>query len=363
LLRACAPTAFQDDPLRVMRAVRLAAAYRLRILPETLAWMRAAAPRLADVSPERRRDELFRLLEGPQPHITIETLDRVGGLAPVLPELEALKGVNQSAPHIHDVWTHTFEVIRALGGVLDALSFEPVESNYDNLRMGLVSMRLGRYRPNLSEHLAAALNPQRSLRGLLVLAALYHDIAKPQTRSVEAGGRVRFFEHEAAGAQIAAQRARELRLSNDEILRLELIVRGHLRPILLAQMENQPPSPRAVYRYFRAVGPAGVDIALLSMADVLGAYGVGLPTEIWSRHLDVIRTLLEAWWERPHQAVTPPTLINGNDLMTELGLKPGREIGRLLELVREAQVGGQATTRQEALALARASLLDNSKPD
>jgi tRNA nucleotidyltransferase/poly(A) polymerase len=354
-LRACSPTALHDDPVRVLRGIRQAAALGFHIDPPTRQWMRAAAPGLPTISPERLRDELFKILAGPQPAACLRALDLLEALPHLLPELPALKGVAQSPPHTADVWTHTLNLLTALEEILAALApdYDPAKAN--NLALGLLVLRLGRYRQNLAEHFAVALNPDRPLRPLLFLAALYHDVAKPQTASVDPDGRIRFFEHDQHGAALAARRAAAFHLSNPEIERVKLIVRHHMRPFLLAQ-EGGVPSSRAIYRFFRACGPAGVDVCLLSLADMQATYGPALPQDAWANLLDVIRALLEGWWEQPQKVVAPPALLNGNDLIRELGLTPGRQVGQLLEAIREAQAAGQVSTPQEALTLAQSLL-------
>ena len=128
-LRACSPTSLDDDPLRILRGVRLAAAYQLNIEMTTRQWMRHAASGLAHISPERVRDELFRLLDGRRPDLAIRALDLLGALPYVLPELTALKGVLQSPPHIHDVWNHTLDLLQRLDQVLGVLLIDmPRES-------------------------------------------------------------------------------------------------------------------------------------------------------------------------------------------------------------------------------------------
>lgn len=355
VLRACSPSAFQDDPLRILRGVRQASAFGFHIEPATRQAMRQAVELLPRVSMERKRDELFRILDGPQPAATLRALDMLGALEPVLPEMMALKGVAQSLPHVNDVWNHTLDVVQRLGGVLRALSAEYDPETAANWALGMVSVRLGRFRQQIGGHLASPLNPERSHRSLLYLAALYHDISKPETVNVEESGRIRFFEHEDYGARRAGERARRLRLSNDEIERVKTIVKNHMRPFLLAQT-GEPPTRRAIYRFFRAAGPAGVDVCLLSLADALGTYGPTLPQDAWVRLLDVVRLMLEAWWERPEEAVSPPAVLNGNDLMETFGLPPGRHLGELLEAVREAQATGEISDREAALAFVRERL-------
>ncbi len=351
-LRACSSAAMRNDPVRVLRAIRLAAALDLHIETGTRQWMREAVPGLTGISAERQRDELMKILNGPRPHAALRALDLLGALPYTLPELESLKGVDQSAPHTKDVWEHTLDTLRALARVLDILTRHPAPDEGGSLLLGELSLHLGRYRRQVREHLADEFVPDRPARGLLFFAALYHDVAKPQTRSVDVNsGRVRFLGHDTQGAGVAASRARHLRLSNEEITRIRRIVQHHMRPILLAN-ENRKPSKRAVYRFFRDSGAAGVDICLLSLADVAAAYGPALPAERWHRQVEVVRRLLEAWWEQPHSAVSPPALINGKDLI-ELGMRPGPMIGEILNAVRLAQVDGQVRSRSDALKFAR----------
>lgn len=356
-LRACSAAAFQDDPLRILRGVRLAAAFNFRILPETSRLMRQAANQLPRISPERLRDELFRLLDGPDPSSALRVLDVLGALSFVLPELSALKGVAQSPPHISDVWSHTLDVLQRLENVLSVLALQHDPDLAANLILGLMSVQLGRYRQHIHNHLQTSLNPNRSLRALLLLGALYHDIAKPLTRREEPGGRVRFFEHDLLGAEMVRKRAGALHLSNNESERLKIVVHHHMRPFLLAQAGGLP-TRRAIYRFFRDTGPAGVDVCLLSLADVLATYGPTLPQDSWAGHLQVVRALLEAWWEQPAEAVAPPALLDGRELMKTLKLGPGPQIGRLLDAIREAQATGEVRNRQEAFELAQRLLRD-----
>jgi len=352
LLRACSDRAFLNDPVRTVRAVRLGVALGFKLIPETRQLLHQAIPELGRVSPERLRDELFRILEGRTPASALRTLDLLGALEFLLPELSLLKGVSQSAPHTSDVFEHTLNSAQRMAEVLDVLSPQPKPDSADNWAMGLISLRLGRYRPQLHQHLATPLNLDRSLRALLVLAALYHDIGKPQTRQVDENYRIRFLEHETAGTSIATQRAAHLHLSNQETSRLATLIRNHMRPLLLAHNKDLP-SRKAVYHYFRDCGEAGVDICLLALADALGTYGVSLPQDEWARLVEVVRILLEAWWEKQAEHVSPPTLLSGSDLIQELGLHPGPQVGKLLEAIREAQAIGEVQTREQALEVAR----------
>lgn len=355
-VRACSPQSFIEDPLRVLRAVRMAAGFGFTIDIETRSLMKEAASLLNTVSVERQRDELFKILEGPRPDAAIRALDMLSALAYVLPEMPLLKGVQQTAPHVHDVWNHTLAVLRHLENILDLLSprYDEARANAD-LMNGLLVLRLGRYREQISTHLKELLNPDRSVRGLLFFAALYHDINKPHTQTVEEGGRIRFLGHDQMGAKTISARAEKLHLSNDELHRLELTIKYHMRihGFVSSKLAGQEISRRARYRFFRDCGVAGVELVLLGLADTRATYEHTLTQEYWANVLDVARTLLEAWYEKNEEIVMPEPLINGNDLINIFQQKPGPELGKLLEAVRESQAEGHIHNRQEALAFVR----------
>jgi tRNA nucleotidyltransferase/poly(A) polymerase len=359
LLRPCSASAFTDDPVRILRGVRLAADYRFHIQPEARRAMKTAVPGLALVSAERLRDELFRILEGRAPATCLRALEMLGVLKVILPELKALKGVPQPAPHVHDTWEHTLAVMGSLEGVLEALGSVHDPEKAADLYTGLLVLRLGRYRAQINTLLDTSLAGTRSLRGLLFLAALYHDVAKPAAMQTDENGQIRFWEHDQQGAEVVGSRARELALSNDEVAHLETIVRNHMRLLFhinrLVQEDKQP-SRRAIYRFFRDAGSAGVELCLLALADQRGTYENTLPQETWAAALDVVRLMLENWFEKPAESIAPPILVNGDELMRALQLAPGPKVGEMLELIREAQAMGEVTTREQALTLARSRM-------
>jgi len=351
-LKSCSPTTFQDDPLRILRGVRLAAGFNFRIFPETLREMRQSVVRLGDVSAERLRDELFRILQGPQPATAMRALELLGVFPYLLPELIPLKGLSQFPPHIYDVWDHTLETVRQLEFLLQVLSPEYDPDKAANLKMGLLSLRIGRYRGEINKQLQTRFTPERSLRPLLFLATLYHDTGKAISKQADEENEIHFYGHEVSGSKLAKGRARKLCLSSDEVERIEKIVASHMRPLHLVNSKESP-SRRAIYRFYRDLNDVGVDVCLLSLADTLATYGATLPQELWSRHLELVRTMFEAWWEQPTERVRPPVLVTGNDLITELRLESGPIIGRLLDSIREAQAAGDVTTYDEALQIAR----------
>ncbi len=363
-LRACSPSAFMDDPVRILRGVRLAANFGFHIMPETRSAMNDAASSLGKVSSERLRDELFRILDGSQPATCLRALDLLDVFDRILPELSSLKGVKQIPPHVQEVWEHTLSTVRHLEKNLAVLKQEFDPESASDLMHGLLVQRIGRYRQQINEELMKPLTADRSRRSLLFLASLYHDAAKPQSKKMDEEGQYHFWGHDQQGAEKLAERARALALGNDEIQWLEIIVRNHMRILFHTNRlvrEGKAPSRRAIYRFFRDTGSAGVEVCLLSLADLQATYEQTLPQETWAAALEVVRAMLESWYEKKEERVTPQLLVDGNDLMREFSLSPSRKIGELLEAIREAQAVGDVSTKEQALGLARKRLEDEHK--
>jgi poly(A) polymerase len=196
-----------------------------------------------------------------------------------------------------------------------------------------------------------------SRRTILKLAALFHDIAKPQTKGPDATGRIRFLGHSEQGAQVATQRLGALRLSSRGISMVSRMVEEHLRPAQLRH-EGELPSPRAIYRYYRDLGDVAVDTLYLSLADYLAAKGPELSADRWADHARMVAHVLRGVAPATGPA-QPPRLVTGRDLMQHLNLPPGPRLGQLLDLVAEARAMGEITTREEALALVAKELQEH----
>jgi len=158
---------------------------------------------------------------------------------------------------------------------------------------------------------------------------------------------MRFLRHGEGGAAMAADILGRLRFSNEEIKLVTTVVRHHLRP---GQMSpDWRPSRRAIYRYFRDTGDAGVDILFLSLADHLATRGPHLDSAQWREHAKMVQYVLTNWFEQ-ETFIAPPKLVDGHDLINIFNISPGPRIGQLLDAVREAQAAGELTTREAALS-------------
>jgi hypothetical protein len=156
---------------------------------------------------------------------------------------------------------------------------------------------------------------------------------------------------ETESARRVIQTAERFRLSKSEIDWLGRVVKNHMRPLRMAAFDQV--TKRAVYRYFRQLESEGVAVAILSLADHLGASASPPEEDPWKAHVDVVRALLEPYFEAFESLIRPEPLLDGHQLMHALNLEPGPEVGRILEAVLEAQVVGEVATQEEALNLAR----------
>lgn len=357
VLRVASDQALRDDPLRCLRAVRLAAElspWRFRLEQDTARQIGLHAPLVRATSGERVRDELVRTLAAPQPARWLALLSELGLLAVVLSEAEALRGVAQPAPHSYDVFDHTLHITSHTASLTGWIAGEPEHEPASAFDAAAVQS-LQPFREALHSHLAESVGVALGDRSqALRWAALCHDWGKPGTRQVEIDpdsgqARIRFLGHEDLSVDLARDALRRLRFSEAEIRWVTTIVAGHMRPHHLAAVGQ--PSRRAVYRYYRELGPAGVDTALLSLADLRAMAGPGLSLEVWQRQLDLVVSLLDAYFNRP-EVVRPAPLVDGRTLMAALGLAPGRQVGQLLEAIAEAQATGDVHNREQALTYA-----------
>lgn len=341
-LRMAGEGAFEADPLRVLRLVRVAVELDLVPQPETLARARAGAEGLRRISAERVFMELRRVISAARARAGIEMMGELGITAVVLPELEALRGVEQSRFHHADVYEHTLEVLDWTIRLDDDAATAPE-----------LEAALGGRRAEVSALLAEPVADELTRGEALRWGALLHDGAKPLTRAVTGGGRVTFLGHDDEGAELARSVLARLRASERLRSHVAALVRNHLRLGFLVH-EPQPLDRRIVYRYLRASAPVEADVTLLSIADRLATRG-DHATEAIAAHLRMARgVLVDAL--RWHSSGPPPALVRGDELAAELGIAPGPRIGRLLEALAEAHYAGELDTGEQALARARTML-------
>jgi poly(A) polymerase len=342
-LRMAGARAFAEDPLRILRLVRVAIELELAVEPETARAARAHAAALAGVSAERVFAELRRILACERARQGLEMLEDLQAGAVVLPEIGALRGVEQNRFHHLDVHEHTLEV---LDRVVELTGPGPGGTEIE----AAIAPHGEEVAAFLAEPLADGMSRGEALRW----GALLHDAAKPLTREVQAAdGRVTFIGHDVRGAELARSLLARLRASERLRAHVAALVRNHLRLGFLVH-EPQPLDRRTVFRYVRNCAPVEVDVTLLSIADRLATRGDRAQQAI-DAHLGLARGMLLDVL-RWHADGPAPALVRGDELAAELGIELGPHVGELLEALAEAQYAGELLTREQALAYAREQL-------
>ena len=335
VIRLCHDAAFVADPLRMLRAYRLAAALDAALAPETGAAVRRDAALVARAAVERQAAELNALMLTPRAHAAVAAMRADGLLFRVLPELAQGEGLAQPPAFHHlDVMDHNLEALRQA----ELLVARP-ERGFPEPE------------PELLDWLADADN-----RLALKWAALLHDVGKPAARMVRADGRVAFHQHEEAGRRMALDWARRMRWSNRLAERVGLLVASHMRPFsLLNAAAAGQLTPRACIRLARRMGADLPGLFLVTQSDVMAGLGTERPPDLESRVAGLWRLLARVQRERVAPVQNGPPLITGRDLIRELGLPAGPLFKKILSAVELARMEGSVASREEALALARKS--------
>jgi tRNA nucleotidyltransferase/poly(A) polymerase len=358
-LRVVDADVFRNDPLRMLRALRLARRYSLTITAETEKLIRRDASLLPQVAAERIQAELFTLLAQPGALTQLYRLDSCGLLMVLSPELQAACGMRQPAPHYWDVLEHSLQCVHFLEVLTAELEAEPTTPFIPELAAtpadssALFEIReLLREGEQQQEFQFADLHSAR-----MKLAALLHDIGKPLTYTVDGQGGIHFYGHPQIGAPVASEIMHRLSASVQDRRLVQLVTAHHMRPGQLGQ--DGPVTPRAIRRYFVDLGPTGILVALFSLADHLATLGPQPRTAAWSRHLFVTRQLLSSYI-RERAKIMPPRLVRADELLSRLRLQPGPILGQLLEAIAEAQADGLIHSREEAILFAKEYVVSHS---
>jgi putative nucleotidyltransferase with HDIG domain len=326
IIRLASKKSFDDDALRILRAYSFACMFNFKIEPGTLSLIRQKKKKLNGVSGERIRDELFKIFACPDSYTYLKKMDDSGVLMIIFPEIELMRNLAQGPYHHLDVLKHTLETIRHL-----EIIFQEFKENLE-------------VRDYLNECVCA----QRQRFALMKLAALLHDMGKPQALRHE-DGKLKFHGHEKIGLDIAKEICARLKLSNNERHALEKMVLWHLRPGYLA--DQTPPSARAIFRYFRDTGQESLSILLISLADQRATKGPLTTRVSRLRHEKLVASLIKEYFNRKNEKKLP-RLLTGDDLLKRFKLTPSPLIGKILREVEELQAIGKIKSKKEALVAA-----------
>jgi putative nucleotidyltransferase with HDIG domain len=335
-LRMVSEENFDRDPLRVLRLARFAAGLGFEPDEETIAAAAQRAGQIGEVAQERAFAEFRQLLTSDRPLEGLALMDRLGLTEQLLPELVALRGIDQNRFHHLDVHDHTLAVLEAVM----TLQRDPASAVGPEHAEAVTAF--------LGEALADELTRGDALR----FGALLHDAGKPATRDFTPDGNVTFIGHDREGARISREVLTRLRASERLRAHVAGLAEHHLRLGFL--VHQRPLERRQVYRYLKACEPVEVDVTLLSVADRLATRGDNAEPAI-AAHLGLAREILGAalaW--RADGRRTP--VIRGDELAEALGIEEGPRLGELLAAIDEAAYAGEISGRDDAIELARGML-------
>lgn len=320
ILRRCSPNSIANDPIRALRGIRQSLKYGVHIEPETRQDIKTYGVKLVESSSERVRDEIFALLGNSKPQSGLAALEMLGLLKLVVPEIERLQAKN--------VWRYTLTCIEKMDVLLTVMSPRRDDNLAANAGFGAVVYLLDRYRDIYRPHLVSGYPDERTHRMLLMFVLLM----------MLAG------DDPESSAKLAAERARSLKLSNQEIKQLEAAILMYRLPVMLP--DN--PDARQVYRFWREAGTSGIDACLVAMVNYLAEKGVAVEIDDWTRYLQTIASLFEGY----NNAINLTPVVSGTDLIEHFEMERGPKIGEVLEMLREAQALGEISTKEDGLALA-----------
>jgi len=326
LVRITKPEVLDDDPLRLLRAVRFSATLGFSLEAGTQDHIRSRAALINQSAPERIRDEFFQILSQRGSGAYLSLMDSLGLLPQLLPELEALRGFAPGRYHVYDVRTHSIKATEQVDTVLEDLpKIAPAYAD--------------RVLTRLDEPLEQLIPRKAALR----FACLLHDIAKPETFTQE-NGRIHFYHHDGIGAEKAKEACKRFRLSRDTEALVTGVIRQHMRLFNLSAPGG--PSKNALYRYCRDMRHGLPESLILAQADARATFDI-MPKEQFTDTERPMAAVLAYYYEKFLKTEAKP-LVTGRDLIAR-GFTPGPRFREILDNIREQQATGTLQDRSEAL--------------
>jgi len=332
-IRMVSEEIFEKDPVRLIRAFRIAAMLDFEIESETAHAIVNNVKLITKAAGERIKAELFKILYCPKSYIYIHQMYETGLLFEIFPELTALQGCKQNKHHSYDVLDHSLTAFSRLEMLLNEKIFHTGATDFPI--------------PDIDEKRSA----------LLKYSILLHDIGKPSALSVGDDENIHFSGHDKIGAEMAKQISKRLKLSNNEADYIDFIIRNHIAALhLYNSCITNPPSNKSLTRFFIKCGDMTPDILLHTIADIKGKGNEDKRNEGF---LIFASYLLKEFFSVYKVKKTGPRLITGNDLVDEFGLSPSPLFKRILSVVEESRISNDIKNREEALSLVKELIKSN----
>ncbi len=338
-IKVVSKTVFNDDPLRMLRAFRFASEYNFKISKETLSLIKKYSSKIVSIAGERIKNELFRILSNKKSSQYIAMIDEIGLLEKIFPIITKMKkSAKNFYYHPNGLFQHCFQTYEALENIL---------------------VKLDKYFPKskdiLEKHLDENFSENVNKKNLLKFIAIFHDCAKPECAK-RMDNKMRFLGHEALGAKKTAQIMKNLKMSNKEIDFAKAIISEHMRPSNLAKSEVI--TNRAQMRLFRDIKENTPDLLILAMSDWHSYKTLKkkiYPKKVLQHQEKSVAKLIFDYFDFINNK-PKDKIIDGNILMKEFKLKPGKIIGELLKYINNAYEEGRVKNKQQALTFAKSQL-------
>ena len=328
---------FADDPIRLIRAIRIAVQTNFQITPNTIISIRKHVSKLSQVSTERVRDEFMRCLAGTKPIKAVRLLSHLNMMSYILVDWDDTQ------------MDQTLSKFRALESLIAIILGKQTPDAACEYTLGLFASTIGQFRPELEKYLSETVADKSNRRQryqLMYVAMLLRSLSVASKRK-KLDNLLRLSKSECA--MIAAMMTIENLPENLSIAEKSLL-RKHesTLPNMITSRKA-----RAIHRYFQKNSTVAIEIGVLALAEIISKYGPQIPHELWEKKLSAMFSLLNGYFDHYDQLIQPKDIINGNDLIQEVGYMPGAKIGSILKQITEAQAAGEVSDRDAALEMAR----------
>lgn len=325
LLRGVREENFVDDPLRLLRVFRFYSVLGFE-LDESLSFITKKYSNLVlNPAKERIEYELMKLFDGQFADDALLKMDECGVLEMYFPFVKELKQVPPNLHHHLDLFHHSVETVKQIGFLYNNSS-EKVKAHMDRVDFGGFS-RIAHLR----------------------LAGFLHDIGKFSTWTIEEDtGRHRFIKHDDVGAKLAKPMLKSMCFSNKQIDYLTLMIKKHMYPTAVVSAPEL--TDKVMMRFVRKMEDNAIDNILIAQADRLSARGPEITDEIVNENISALNNLLEFYLKAKETLKPLPKLLDGNEVMSILSIKPSPQLGKIMEALQEAQISGDILTKDEAVA-------------
>lgn len=341
----CGASSLENDPIRILRAVRLACSHSFQMTRTVTTAITKALPRLNATSPERQRDELFQILSLQNAFAAISMFEKLRILPAIFPEIELLKRSNPPNSHDPNLWENTLKTLNhaeiILNGILFPLECDPVSDQ----KINWILTGLADFKKKLNKHFDKAIQSERSRRSLFLFAILCHDIGAPESTFIDWDAQMHYYGHEAEGARKVFSIGKRFALSNAEINYLQTFVLNHNQ---IGRLVKYPPEAikRFIYRHFRQSGEVGIDVCLFALIDKISQNGRSIDQEQNDALMKIVLSAFSYYWYE--KIMDQDMIMKGEQIMHLLHIRPGPTVGKALEALREEQAVESIHTVREA---------------